>query len=472
MSERALAETLDLLAGQGQGYLTETAETVTMSGLSGANTRLIVNGCSILGWPTSVFDSESTPSDNDINEAFAPYRILLDKPPAPEGVIRLLTNEAFAQWLDRVGTSSRLQVARLVTPIRTRGATYMPWSEELPPPEFNAAKSPRSLVREFTNARLVPVDIRPWLLDGEYSEQKEDPAFVVWADRSLNALAHSIPDEIDSQDSALKFRGPPRLSLKPVGEAAGAFSQIGFTKFVALQEAVSWIYENEQDAETRRVLFATEIAHSGNVNTEAVDCLGFNAAAALDGARIAYQLSLSDLSRDSLKVLGDLRKAVNEEIGKLTEQNRQLVNSIASAIAIGAGLLAAKITTPINAWLLIAVMAISATYVLIVAGSGYQFIRLQRNVRADWRPRLYRFLPQADYDRMVGSAIGRAEQAFCLWAVIGSLAMMALIAVVVWASVLNGVKASPPSEKSSARVEQGVQPSATPQPSMSGQNKR
>ena len=182
----------------------------------------------------------------------------------------------------------------------------------------------------------------------------------------------------------------------------------------------------------RHILLATELARSGAADENTLAFLSVHLNDALESAQIAYQMTLAHTSRDTLITLSDLRKAVTDEAAKLTELSRQLSTAVAGALATGIGLVAARVTAHAPATLVAALMTVVAVYVVMVIASGYQFIRLQRHLRAEWRPKLYRFLPPKDYSRLVAEPAKRAERVFICTALIGGVAILALGFVCVW----------------------------------------
>lgn len=137
-------------------------------------------------------------------------------------------------------------------------------------------------------------------------------------------------------------------------------------------------------------------------------------------------MSISELGKDTLKTLSDLRKAITEDTSKVADGTRQTVTAVASALALGLGLVAARLTTDTAPWLIFVVMVVIALYVAAIIYSGYDFIRLQRQLRTDWQPRLYRFLSVSDYERMVTKPARHAERTFISSAIIGGVAVLAL----------------------------------------------
>lgn len=139
-------------------------------------------------------------------------------------------------------------------------------------------------------------------------------------------------------------------------------------------------------------------------------------------------MSISDLGKDTLKALSDLKKSVTEDTSKVADATRQTVAAVATALAVGLGLLAARVTTSTAPWLILAVMLVVLLYVGTIVYSGYTYIVLQRQLRVDWQPRLYRFLSDEDFKRMVTAPSFAAEQTFFRIAKIG-VATVSLLTV-------------------------------------------
>jgi hypothetical protein len=155
----------------------------------------------------------------------------------------------------------------------------------------------------------------------------------------------------------------------------------------------------------------------------------------LEGARIALQLGLHKLSLDSLKAMADLRKAVTDETTKLSDATRQLATAVAGALFAGVSIIAARLTMAINGPIVaIAILILGVVicaYVAAVIISGFQFVGIQRELRSQWRERLYRYLPATEYEAMVSRPAAKAEHAFKVAAIIsGVLAGLLLLAVI------------------------------------------
>lgn len=431
MSPIALAETIDRLVEANRALVTEAAATATVSALSAADAVDLLRHCQQLGWVANLFDSDGAPwsEAEPPHQDFAPFRLTIDKPIPPDDTLLLLSNKEFASWLKRGHNASHWQVARLIGPIVTWSKVFQPWGATQVTLNSSPTKSPRALVREFGNERRVPEDIRPWLAQSLDEVLFATPTVQVWVGIASAALARSLPDEIDSVDGALKFRGPPRLTI-PSPTATNAAWDL--STFSALQSAAIWVFENEREAEMRHILLAAELARSGPTAESAADFLRTHLAQAFEGAQIAYQMALAETSRDTLKVLGDLRKAVTDETAKLSDLSRQLAASIAGALATGIGLVAARVAANAPAALVGSVMVVVMLYVLMVIVSGVQFVRLQKRLRRDWQPRLYRFLPTREYKELVTVPAAKAERSFYLSAVLGVIVVLVLAAACAW----------------------------------------
>lgn len=444
MSQIRLAELVDGLGATDDAVIVESAERVNISNLSVAAAQIVLRHVETLGWARAAFDTEGTPWNiDDLTEAFAPFRVTFEKPQMADGSLLVLTNFGFATFL-RVGHQAKnWRVARIGDTLHTRSRTFMSWEAQDTCTVGAVTKSPRALVRETAAQRLAPEDIRPWIaVDETYAFN--DAASKTWADACVIANLNAVPDEIESNTGNLKFKGPPRLSLSRGDAAGGPFAHLGEETFRQLQQVVNWIYENEREAEVRHLLFSAELARSGGGFDDVFASLKRDCSAAFDGAKIAYQMSISDLGKDTLKALSDLKKSVTEDTSKVADATRQTVTAVASALAVGLGLLAARVASAASPWLIFGVMIIVALYVGAIVYSGYSFILLQRKLRVDWQPRLYRFLSDEDFTRMVKNPSGAAEKTFFWTAGVGVVAVVLLMIAFGFVAALVESPASKP----------------------------
>ncbi|WP_198008063.1 hypothetical protein [Rhodobacter ferrooxidans] len=188
--------------------------------------------------------------------------------------------------------------------------------------------------------------------------------------------------------------------------------------FRSLQTLAMWVYDNNSDAETRRSLVAAEIARSAFPDEEPARIAAL-APNFLEGARIAHQVGLNKVSLDTLRALADLRKTVSDETARFSEATRQLSTSVAGAVFTGIGVMAARLSLPVEGTAFsVAVFVVGVVlllYVWAVIWNGYRFMAIQKQLRLDWRQRLYRYLQKEEYDLLVTSPAESAERAYT-WA--------------------------------------------------------
>jgi len=420
---RELASQLDAWVVAGRATVGETSDVLSAYGLSAADTHTLVRWIADLGWPLSIEDAAGNAfAVENVEPDFAPYRLSITKPRAPDQVLRLVTLEGFSEWLSKPDTTPEVQVASATQAWVTRGCRFSSWEE---PTAFAAEQDPirvRRVVREIANAPVLPEDLRIWLLrepeDGVFAEG----AFGVWAEFSARHLARAVSNEVETPDLLL-FRGPPVLRLELNDQLLGDLKERGFR---ALQTAAIWIFESTRELDTRHDFFAAEVPRHAPPRAIAGKVLAAVAESALEGAKIAYQLHLSQVSRDSLKAMSDLRKAVADETGKLAESTRAVVGAVAAAALGGVGLIAARLTLKAPQWPAVLLALALSLHVAAVLWAGCRFLEVQRDLRGTWRARLYAFLPESDFRVLVSDPVRKAEGAFVRAAVLGGLAAAAL----------------------------------------------
>lgn len=432
MSIENLAARLDALDGQG-AFVTEAEDGVTASNLDAGVAREIMQLTQTVGWVARAFDGAGSEWDaGNLEEAFEPFRVTIDKPQGTNGALRLLTNVGFAAWLEREDRRTHWEVARLSATIEASGVVFTPWYGPTTGVGVTAPfRSPRTLVREFSGQREVPAGLERWLLRGDVDLPLADASVAVWANAAIRKLILALPDEFDAQTRVLRFKGPPRLDLTMPDAADDAVHMLKADGWSALQRAAQWVFEIDREAEMRHILLATELARCGSGGDVALTYLRANLLDAHDAARTAYQAQLAGISSDALKTLSELRKSVTDETAKVADATRQIITAVAGALAVGVGLIAARLTTTTSPLVIILVMLIAGAYVAITIVSGVLFTLLQRRVRTEWQPRLYRFLSKQDYMALVGRPARMAERALWLSSFIGGGAVI-LMAIVLW----------------------------------------
>lgn len=421
----ALAEALDALVGGGRVVVTETRGGIAVNQLNGAEAEAIVAHLEADGWD----DITAADAGGDIPRAMLAgsgdgIRVTAPRHALPDGVDAVLTRSGFASLLDREAVSPIVWVHGLGAAIDTWTARYAPWGDTT---EFAASEPPAK------PGRVVRVlgpggpgaQLGRWLLrvsETDVSAEAMEP----WRTRVAAKLGASLAQEIEP-DGRLLFRGPPPTRFAPNG------ADLDEHAFAALQKAVNWTYENARELENRHGLMAAEVART-SLRDGSLEDLASTLPAALEGARIAYGFGVTLQSTDTLKALGDLRKAVSDDAAKLSETTRSLGTAVIGAVFGNIGLIVARLTLPANGVFIgpaaILLGVVLAIYVVAVIASGGFYIFIQRELRRDWRDRLYRFLGDEEYARMVNRPAERAEGAFWITAGIGVVMTLVLLAAV------------------------------------------
>ncbi len=191
--------------------------------------------------------------------------------------------------------------------------------------------NPKSFVKDFTNEGLVPGDVRPWLLRREPTIQGE--AFRIWRTGASRRLAGCLANQVSgsSAEPMYHFSGPParRITIAE-GDLDALFSRFN--------EAAIWVYRDASDSETRHILLASEIARTWRES--AGQDLG---GGALDSARSAYEAYVRSGSKETLKALAELRKAVIDEAQKVAQRAQDLAGALWKDVAVATIPLALKV---------------------------------------------------------------------------------------------------------------------------------
>lgn len=427
-SRSALADAIEVLLQDQRVALTETRDGMVLNQLRGAEARCVLTLLAADGWEDVVALDEGGDMDPaGIDNEDAGITVRARKPEVPDDVEAILTRPGLAAALTRKAIIGTVWLHGLSNAIETHSVRFAPWGDRTPFVPDVTVTSPRNVVRVLDDGARFPDDMGRWLLRDaniEISGRAIDP----WRRMAVEHLGQALANEIEP-DGRLLFRGPPVARFTP---AAGALVEEG--SLAMLQRAACWVFENPREVENRHTLFAAEVARTALSGGTASD-LGDLAKSALEGARIAYNFGIVGQGRDTLKALADLRKAVSDETAKLAENTRSLATAVAGSVIANLGIIVARLTMPATStWVPAAAITIGfvlAMYVASIAGSGIHFLQLQRNLRSEWRQRLYRFLDEDEYERMVTKPIASAETG--LWIATGTAAIMTiLLFVAVW----------------------------------------
>jgi hypothetical protein len=425
-----LAQLLDTLRLAGRARIVESETGVIVSDLVSANAAAIARELVSIGWTFEAHDrAGGVWAIEDLAESFAPYTLQIDKP-QPEAGIFVLTNTALGAWLAEQKQSNKWQVGSLTRSFSTWGSLFSPFGETGEFEEHEATKNPQEVVRENGAQSLVPNDVRPWLLSNPEDAPLEDATFQVWANAAVPFLLRSLCSEVLFSGGRLAFRGPPRVQLSAPGD--NGFDELELPGFLAAQEVCRWVYENSRETELRHGLFTSEFARSTGDREIIESAFKAIAAGAFESTKIAYQLSLSDLSRDTLKSLTELRKAVTEEAAKTSDTTRQIITAVGGALSVGIGLVAAKVSSIGSPAIIIGLAVVLTLYVGTMGISGIMYLNLQSEIRSDWKSRLYNFLTYEEYSKMVSKPLLKSAINFYIVSGIGFLLSLSVLALLIF----------------------------------------
>lgn len=422
MSPRPLARFVSELLETGQASVTEAASgPLTLHTVEIAAAEKLIALAREASWSFHLVDSaDADVGDEDLTQYLPPFHVTIHKE-APQGEVIFVTTKAFADWLGGDVTAGVVRVVEATASFQTEALTVSSCEESAGELGWNEPRrSPTKLVKCIGSCSSLPKDVRPYLLKDTSPTPWGDKAFSAWVQVATSKLMCSLASEVHAETSILEFNGPPRLVLSAAKEASP--SRLGTEGFLSLQAATKWIYELDREAETRHRLFSIEFSRSVHSEDDVSTAFRQATSVALEGARIAHSFGLSEMSKDALKAMTDLRKAVTEETAKLSEAMRQLSLSVAGALFYGLALIAAKLASVVNPLLLDAMAAVGALYVGVIVFVNYKHLVQQRDQRARWRDRFYRFLRTDDYQAMVGEPLAKAEESL-EWAMCLALGM-------------------------------------------------
>jgi hypothetical protein len=455
-----LAETLDRWSGSSSFSVTETNARLIVNQLDGGQARELADLIDRTGWAgLEVSDRGGEIARDLLTVAATGVSVAVNKPVSPDGVEFVLTNAAFAAALTRESIPSRFWVRRMSQAFSTIGVRFSPWGDETIDPITDRLPDPQKVVRFLTPITPASRDLNRWILrDPDAALPAEDSAFALWRTQAVHAVATAAANEV-GPDGILAFRGPPISRFRPL-----AAESVEMAALRDLQRAATWVYDNPRELENRHGLLAAEVARNA-LREGSLQDLCDVAGPALEGARIAYGFGVTQQSKDTLKALSDLRKAVMDETSKLSESTRTLATAVSGAVFGAIGLVVARLTLPPNnKFVPMAAMAIAlvlAGYVGAVIASGVHYLDLQRRLRTEWRPRLFSFLTPADYDKLVTDPVARAESGYVCAAWIGGILSGILILAAV-SIVLTPLPPAPPAPPAPSPAAALMQTEAAP----------
>lgn len=325
----------------------------------------------------------------------------------------------------------RVWIAEEFLPFRTKQCVYSPWGaaidQSMPEDGFD---SPARLVRDQSH-RLTPTDIRPWYLVVPGNEECD--VFSMWKRHAVRNLIFCLPTEIRASD--------PTLQVVLKG-ARSAFADVDMDEpqshlFGVVMEAVRWVYDQRRDTDTKFQLLNNHLALYWPEHAKWPLGLGGVLDHALASAREAFAFHLLDDSKEAIKSLGDLRKALQDDVARSQTATRDLLAALWRDAAIAGAAFALRSATtasPASNLVSLGAAALLLVSLLTTVTANWRFDVLAGQVRVQWRRRLYAFMSDSQWNELVVRPISRARTVYRISIVPVSLVYFILIGALLWAA--------------------------------------
>jgi hypothetical protein len=377
---------------------------------------------------------------------------------------------AFFNNFDAVNGACHVFVGRGIEPFSTEGCKYEKWFAVVPdelPIEAPDATDVRMLVADLTGERRVPRTIGNLLRVG--SVPLPSDAYNAWSNYAARTLPLVLANEVRSRDGHIvACYTTPRRVTALVDERG-----LGGGVFELALSAARWVYTGGAGLENRLVFLTTELSRSWRDDETWEDGLRRVGQQALDAARSAERLFASGKTSDVLKALGDLRKALNDEVSRVGQQTRDLVAALWRDFAIAAAAVAARIAVAASGKpdatvqpYLVLVLLFLIFRLYVVLDTDRRFFKNARDSRDVWTRQTYGFLAKSELDELVERPIAGAERVFwrTAWAVAGTYIVLSTVLVVqAWPWITGTVQGF--AHQITAARASTPSPAVTPKPS-------
>ena len=320
-----------------------------------------------------------------------------------------LTKEGFEVALSNIEfmhSIRKIWIAEDFLPFSTKSCVYLPWGSAVEHKHFeDTFDSPQRLVRDQSH-QSAPTDIRPWYLTIPGDETSG--VFAAWKEAAVRNLIFCLPTEIRASD------GTRQVVLKGARSvfANVDLSQSPFQLFDVVTDAIRWVYDQQRDTETKFHLLNNHLALYWPEGAEWPIGLTGVLDHALASAREAFSFHLQDDSKEAIKSLGDLRKALQEEVTRSQSATRDLLSALWRDTAIAGAAFALRSATTNSSALNFASLGAAALLfasLLTTVISNWRFDVLAQQVRAQWRQRLYAFMSEKQWSELVTRPISRSR---------------------------------------------------------------
>lgn len=334
------------------------------------------------------------------------------------GRARFLTIDGFRSYLDESASHpavASVAIAAEFASFRTTRCSFIPWdSGAISEIAHDPLLAKRAHCRELS-VDSSPTDVRAWILSQPEPESSE--VFTAWQSASVKRLACALGSESWRVGDGyfISLIGQRKKTIQIESDVPDNLSLISSQ----LNRAAEWIYSDDRESETRHTLLASELANDWPEGAQFFDGFSKVADDALSAARMVYGLHLQGLAEKTMKLLGDLRKSLSEDVLKMSQQSRDLLGTlwrdftVALTAVVGRTLLiladkeAANSVAMHTMLVVIAIFMGASAYITLSTNSKYA--ALAKTTLEAWRPKLYGFLEPEQFEALAGSQLRKAE---------------------------------------------------------------
>ncbi len=324
-----------------------------------------------------------------------------------------LRSNAFGQFLQAwpVISPKLVRIGDIETGFLTEAFTVASWDEIVPHREPKSFLSPRRLVRDQTSS-FTPLTLAPWLTPTPRESLDASEALTIWKNAAAQRLAYVIPSEVREIDGAFFciLKGPRST---PIEIHLHHNSELDFH---LLQDTAEWIYSSAKDAESKFSFINYHLSLDWVSSRSWLEGLSSTLQNSLDSAKDAFSFYLQDQGKDALKSLADLRKSLQEEVGKTQTAIKDTIGAVWRDFALAAVVLVLK--TPIAdisgqdfhiETIEIATAILLSFSAVVNIWAIRSFIKANNTARAEWRPKIYAFVTDRDWQRLVEDPLAKSR---------------------------------------------------------------
>jgi hypothetical protein len=191
--------------------------------------------------------------------------------------------------------------------------------------------------------------------------------------------------------------------------------------FAPLIAAADWVYNSGRDVEARHTLFVYELAREWPDDMPFSIGFAERATDALEAAKTAFRTHVRDASKETLKSLQELRKALADDVARVVTQTRELSGIMWRDLLVVVAAVLGRFTLfstpgPTEARFADGLLLGLALYLLfsiaMTVFSNARFMSIFRDTQEQWKTKLYGFVDPKDFTTLATVPLGRAESVY------------------------------------------------------------